>query len=291
MPELPEIETVARGLKKHILGKTIASLKLQDHKKRVASPNQIKQFVVNKKVKAIRRRAKWLIVDLTSDYSFIVHLKMTGQLLFSDGTPTFLGGHTMESDTDRSALYPNKHTRVTFNFKGKRQLFFQDSRRFGYVELYPTKTVADYFKQKKLALELIDGTCTFEYFTKQLKRRARTNIKAALLDQSVVSGLGNIYVDDTLNLAKIKPTRVVGLLKPKQLKAIYLAGRTILNKAINLGGTSFSSFLRVDGKLGQYWDKRRAYGRTGEPCLNCKTLIIKTRVAGRGTHYCPRCQK
>ncbi len=291
MPELPEIETVARGLRKHVLGKTIAALTTSDHKKKVATPKQINEFVVGKKIKAIRRRAKWLIVDLNSDYSFIIHLKMTGQLLYADKAAYFLGGHTMEADDKSRPSYPNSHTRVLFTFKDKSKLFFQDSRRFGYVELYPTDSVEAYFKQKKLALELIESDCTFSYFQTQLKRRSRTNVKAALLDQSVVSGLGNIYVDDTLNLAKIKPMRLVGTLMPAEQKAIYMAGRKILNKAIDLGGTSFSSFLRVDGKLGQYWDKRRAYSRTGKPCLNCKTPIIKIRLAGRGTHYCPNCQK
>jgi formamidopyrimidine-DNA glycosylase len=301
MPELPEIETVARGLRTHILGKTISEVVVYDAKKFKGTPKQLKEHVIGKKVVGIERRAKWLLLRLETDHAFIIHLKMTGQLLFepaagkrasaTEHAAYFLGGHTMESDDAARPTFPNKHTRVAFVFSDKSTLYFQDMRRFGYVELYAPENVDPYFTGRKLALEIQDPGTTFDYFKAQLSRRARTTIKAALLNQSVVSGLGNIYVDDTLHLAKIHPTRVVGTLTAKELRTIYTAARKIINKAIDLGGTSFSSFLRVDGKLGQYWDKRRVYGRTGEPCQVCKTPIQKIRVAGRGTHVCPQCQQ
>lgn len=304
MPELPEIETVARGLRTHILGKTIAAVIVHDKKKFKGTPKELKQFVIGKKISGIERRAKWLLLRLETDYAFIIHLKMTGQLLFEAGgkigkskvgkavdTPTFLGGHTMEGEDAARPTFPNQHTRVEFQFTDNSKLYFQDMRRFGYVELYAPENVDPYFTGRKLAREIQDSETTFDYFTQQLSRRARTTIKAALLNQSVVSGLGNIYVDDTLHLAKIHPTRVVGTLSEKELRTIYVAAQKIINKAIELGGTSFSSFLRVDGKLGQYWEKRRVYGRTGEPCPACKTPIEKMRVAGRGTHVCSKCQK
>ncbi len=302
MPELPEIETVARGLRTHILGKTISEVVVYDAKKFKGTAKELAQFVIGKKIVGIERRAKWLLLRLETDYAFIIHLKMTGQLLFAPalkkrgsdskaGSAYFLGGHTMESDDAARPEFPNSHTRVAFVFSDRSTLYFQDMRRFGYVELYAPNNVDAYFSDRKLAREIQDADTTFEYFTQQLSRRARTTIKAALLNQSVVSGLGNIYVDDTLHLAKIHPTRVVGTLNAKELRTIYTAARKIINKAIDLGGTSFSSFLRVDGKLGQYWEKRRVYGRTGEPCQVCKTPIEKMRVAGRGTHVCPQCQK
>ncbi len=304
MPELPEIETVARGLRTHILGKTISEVVVYDAKKFKGTPKELAQFVIGKKISGIERRAKWLLLRLETDYAFIIHLKMTGQLLFEPGsnigkskagktvdTPTFLGGHTMEGEDAARPTFPNTHTRVAFVFSDKSKLYFQDMRRFGYVELYAPSKIDPYFSDRKLALEIQDPATTFNYFKNQLERRSRTTIKAALLNQSVVSGLGNIYVDDTLHLAKIHPTRVVGTLTEKELRIIYTAARKIINKAIDLGGTSFSHFLRVDGKLGQYWEKRRVYGRTGEPCQVCKTPIQKLRVAGRGTHVCPQCQK
>mgnify|MGYP000284701361 CR=1 FL=1 len=300
MPELPEIETVARGLRTHILGKTISEVVVYDAKKFKGTPKQLKEYVIGKKVVGIERRAKWLLLRLETDYVFIIHLKMTGQLLFepaagkrvrkTEPEAYFLGGHTMESDDAARPTFPNSHTRVAFVFSDTSTLYFQDMRRFGYVELHAPGKVDAYFSDRKLALEIQDADTTFDYFTQQLSRRARTTIKAALLNQSVVSGLGNIYVDDTLHLAKIHPTRVVGTLTDKELRTIYTSARKIINKAIDLGGTSFSSFLRVDGKLGQYWEKRRVYGRTGEPCQVCKTPIEKIRVAGRGTHFCPTCQ-
>lgn len=288
MPELPEVETLARGLHKHVLGKTITRVEVRDRKKFRGTPAQLRKFVLGQKIIGIERWAKWLGLRLNSQYTFIIHLKMTGQLLYDNGQPKFLGGHTMGKE---QTLLPNSHTRVIFHFSDNSRLFFQDMRKFGYVELYSPTELIEYFSLKKLAFEPIQRQFTFNYFSEQLTRHPATSIKSVLLNQSTVAGLGNIYADDTCWLARIKPMRRVSSLTVTEQRAVFTASRQILREAIRLGGTSFSHFYQVDGRIGSYWAKRKVYGRTSEPCLRCKTPIKKTRCAGRGTHYCPNCQR
>lgn len=289
MPELPEIETLARGLRNTIQGNTVERVIIHEAKKFKGTPTELKKFVVGKKIKSIHRRAKWLAVELSSGYSFIIHLKMTGQLLYQKkGKSFFLGGHSM---SEEQPAYPNSHTRVTFEFTDGSKLFFQDMRKFGYIELYSEAETEKYFEQKNLAKEPLDPTYTLSYFTNQLLRRKNTTIKAALLDQTVVAGIGNIYADDTLFTARVHPARrVISLTKP-EVTALYKASTLILKQAIASGGTSFSHYYQLDGSLGGYWKKRKVYQRTGEPCRRCKTPIKKIRCAGRGTHFCSTCQK
>ena len=313
MPELPEVETLARGLRNVVIGKTISDIVVTDvldKKTFKASQKQIKNHVIDASITAIDRRAKWLIMQLSSEHSFIVHLKMTGQLLYQDNAgPHFLGGHSMSGGTRKKGdppldipadaskyaeppRYPEKHTRVYFTFTDGSQLFYQDQRKFGYVHLYSNSDVEEYFVAKKLGLEPMDPGYTLEYFTNQLQRRSRTTIKAAILDQTVIAGIGNIYADDSLFTARIMPDRRVNSLSPAELKALHKATQQVITQAIAAGGTSFSDFYQLDGSLGQYWKDRKVYQRTGETCPRCKnTVIQKTKVAGRGTHFCPNCQK
>jgi formamidopyrimidine-DNA glycosylase len=289
MPELPEIETLARGLRKTVQGKTIKRVIVHEAKKFKGTPSELKKFVVGKKIKLINRRAKWLVLELSSGYSFIIHLKMTGQLLYQKkGKPFFLGGHSMSKE---QPVYPNSHTRVTFEFTDDSTLYFQDMRKFGYVELYSAEETEMYFENKKLAKEPLDTSYTLPFFTAQLLRRKNTTIKAALLDQTVVAGIGNIYADDILFTGHVHPARRVASLTAPEIKALYKASKSILQKAIASGGTSFSHYYQLDGTLGGYWKKRKVYQRTGQPCRRCKTPIEKIRCAGRGTHFCPVCQK
>ncbi|MBI4407574.1 MAG: bifunctional DNA-formamidopyrimidine glycosylase/DNA-(apurinic or apyrimidinic site) lyase [Candidatus Kerfeldbacteria bacterium] len=287
MPELPEVETVANGLRKYVVGKTITKLVVHEHKKFKGTATEIKKFVLKKKIVGVDRKAKWLVVNLNSGYGFVIHLKMTGQLLYTDKQPKFLGGHTMGKE---QTTLPNNHTRVEFIFTDGSKLFFQDMRKFGYVELYPAADIEHYFIQKKLGIEPIEPTYTFDYFCTVLQKRKRTSIKAVLLNQQAIAGIGNIYADDICWQARVKPTRRVSTLTRAEQRALYQASHDILREAIKLGGTSFSHYYRVDGKTGSYWNKRKVYDRTGEPCRRCKTIIKKTRCAGRGTHFCPTCQ-
>lgn len=288
MPELPEVETLARGLRKYIVGQKIVRLAVRDRKRFRGTPNQLKRFVLGHRIGRIHRWAKWLGLELDSGYTFVIHLKMTGQLLYDNGQPKFLGGHSMGS---QPISLPNSHTRVIFYFQDQSRLFFQDMRRFGLVQLYSPDELAKYFQKKHLALEPIQRKYTLPYFMAQLQRHSAATVKSTLLDQATVAGIGNIYADDICWAARVKPTRRVRTLSRTELKALFQASRKILREAINLGGTSFSHYLHIDGRTGSYWAKRKVYGRTGENCSRCGTIIKKTRCAGRGTHYCPHCQR
>jgi formamidopyrimidine-DNA glycosylase len=306
MPELPEVETVARGLRGFVLGKKIERVIVHSQKKIFGAPKDYHTHVHGAQVTGIERRGKWLIINLSTDWHLVIHLKMTGQLLFQaklkkqrptklsqfdqftvTTAPTFLGGHTMGTEI---AQLPNSHTRAEILFSNGGRLFFQDMRLFGYIHLLSDTELQEYFATIDLGPEPMDATFSLDYFTSLCKRRARTSIKALLLDQSAIAGLGNIYVDEACWLAKVRPQRRVGSLTTVERKRLWAACRNILNEAIELGGTSFSDYYQVDGTIGQYWSRRRVYGRTGEPCKRCKSLIKKTRAAGRGTHYCPGCQ-
>ncbi|MFA6475077.1 MAG: bifunctional DNA-formamidopyrimidine glycosylase/DNA-(apurinic or apyrimidinic site) lyase [Patescibacteria group bacterium] len=276
MPELPEVETLARGLRTHIVGKTITKVIVHEAKKFKGTPVELRKYVLKRTVSAVDRKAKWLVLKLSSGYSFVIHLKMTGQLLYQKKEPLPL---------------PNNHTRVQFMFSDKTQLFFQDMRKFGYVELYSPTGLAEYFIKKRPGIEPIQPTFTFAYFNQQLKSHGNTSLKAVLLNQQLIGGIGNIYSDDICWQAKVKPMRRVKTLTLSERKAIHVAARTILQEAIKLGGTSFSHFYSVTGKQGSYWNHRKVYQRVGEPCLRCGSIIKKTRCAGRGTCYCSGCQK
>ncbi len=289
MPELPEVETLARGIRKFVVGKTITDVLVFEKKQFRPTKRQWRKGVIGGQVSGVRRRAKWLVIDLANEWSLIVHLKMTGQLIYqSADSPTFLGGHTMSREEKG---FPNSHTRITFLFTDGSTLFFQDMRKFGYIDLLPTPDVEQYFLNKRLGPEPMEAAFTLEYFRAVLKRRGGTTIKAVLLDQSALAGLGNIYADDACWIAGVRPMRRVKTLTSSQQEALHAAASEVLKEAISLGGTSFSDYYQLDGKTGQYWDKRKVYGRTGEQCLRCEGIIKKTRTAGRGTHYCPNCQK
>lgn len=288
MPELPEVETLARGLQKYVVGKTIRRLVVHERKKFKGTPAELKRFVVGKKITHVSRQAKWLVIHFSSMYNFVVHLKMTGQLLYQKTSAKFLGGHTMGKE---HTTLPNAHTRVEFIFTDGSKLFFQDMRKFGYVELYSDAALEEYFQEKKLGPEPLAKAFTFDYLNTQLRRHGSTSIKAVLLNQSIIGGIGNIYADDICWRAKVKPMRTVDNLTLVERKRIHAACKIILREAIRLGGTSFSHYYKVDGQVGSYWEKRKVYGRTGEPCRRDHSLIKKTRCAGRGTHYCTRCQR
>jgi formamidopyrimidine-DNA glycosylase len=170
-------------------------------------------------------------------------------------------------------------------------LFFQDMRKFGYVKLYSNSALEQYFIAKKLAKEPTADDFSFDYFNQQLQRHRRAQIKAVLLNQSAIAGIGNIYADDICWQAHLKPPRRVYTLTQAERRTLHSACKKIITQAIQLGGTSFSHYYKIDGQLGSYWNKRKVYDRVGQPCRRCGSAIKKTRCAGRGTHYCSACQR
>jgi len=287
MPELPEVETVRRGLSELIIGKAIASAVNDTAKSFPNTQTDVKQFMIGAKVTAIRRRAKVLMIDLSTDYSLVIHLKMTGQLVYVGTKDRFGAGHP--NDSLVNAL-PDKSTRVTIGFDDDSQLFFNDQRKFGWVKLMPTLEIPNLPFMKKVGPEPLEAEFTLQQFRDRFTRRARTNIKAALLDQSVVAGVGNIYADEALWGAKIHPTRLTGSITDDEFKALYTELREVMNLSIEKGGSSNRNYVNAEGKRGSYMDFARVFRREGLPCPRCGTTIEKSRVAGRGTHVCPFCQ-
>ena len=287
MPELPEVETVRRGLAELIIGKVVVSSENDTAKGFPNTDADVRQFLYGSTVTAIRRRAKVLMIDLSTEYSLVIHLKMTGQLVFVDKEERFGAGHP--NDSLVNAL-PDKSTRVTITFKDGSKLFFNDQRKFGWVKLMPTVEIPELPFMKKVGPEPLELDFTAEQFAARFARRGRTNIKAAILDQSVVAGVGNIYADESLWGAKVHPKRLVETITADEFQLLYTDLREVMNLSIEKGGSSNRNYVNVEGKRGSYMDFARVFRREGLPCPRCGTTIEKLRVAGRGTHICPHCQ-
>ncbi len=288
MPELPEVETVRLQLLHKIKGKTITGVVVH-HNKSAGHDTAIAKKLHQKVIKHIDRIGKLMILSFKDEGNLflLAHLKMTGQFFYVDKRGSIIGGGHSMIESDRAQL-PNKHTRITFYFSDTTALHFNDMRLFGYVKV-ANKAEVDRARSA-FGQEPISPTFDVADFTKKLQRR-NTPIKAALLDQSFVAGLGNIYVDETLWHAKVAPTRSASKVTSVEAKRIaHYAGET-MNTAISVGGTTFQHFVDTDGENGNYTDYLRVFGKQGTPCPRCKTPIVKIRCAGRGTHYCPKCQK
>lgn len=288
MPELPEVETVRSGLQRLLPGHIVAAATFDTPKSFPNASADVAKFLLGARVMAVRRRAKVLMIDLSTDYSLVIHLKMTGQLVYRGANIDFGAGHPNDSLVGD---LPDKSTRVTLTFTGGSNLFFNDQRKFGWMRLMPTVQIAELDFFKKVGPEPLDATFTWQQLRTRLLRRPGTNIKAALLDQTVVAGVGNIYADESLWGAKIHPSTLVKTVSDPKFKLLHTELVAVLKLAIAKGGSTNKNYVNADGKRGSYMDFARAFRREGLPCPRCGTTIIKTRVAGRGTHTCPSCQR
>lgn len=288
MPELPEVETVRRGLERLVVGRVITQVTHDTDKSFPNATADVRTFLVGAMITGVQRRAKVLLVELSTDYTLVIHLKMTGQLVYVGVEDRFGAGHPNDSLIGE---LPDKSTRVTFTFADDSHLYFNDQRKFGWIRLLPTVEVPNIDFMKKVGPEPFDADFTAEAFRERFRRRAKTNIKAALLDQTVIAGVGNIYADEGLWGAQIHPRRLVGSLTEAEFYRLYDEVRTVMNLAIDKGGSSNHTYINAEGKKGSYMDFARAFRREGQPCpRHPDVLIEKIRVAGRGTHICPVCQ-
>lgn len=314
MPELPEVETVRIGLARLLPGRVVHDVWHDWAKGFPNAPADVARFLVGAKITDVRRRAKVLLIDLSSDYTLVIHLKMTGQLVFAGKTgkrirdvrseirakpksqisnlksveERFGGGHPTRSLVDN---LPDKSTRVILHFDNDAKLFFNDQRKFGWMRLIPTIQVPkiDFFK--KVGPEPLDDNFTVDRFIERIKQRPKGVIKAVLLDQTVLAGVGNIYADEALFAAKIHPVTRVAQISRTKLVALYSDLITILKVSIEKGGATDRSYVNAKGQKGTYLGFAQVFRKQGQPCPRCGTPIEKIRVAGRGTHICPRCQK
>lgn len=287
MPELPEVETVKRGLSKLIIGRKIVGIKSDNPKSFPNSLNDVDNFLVDALITGVRRRAKVLLIDLSTNYTLVTHLKMTGQMVFVGSEERFAAGHPNDSLVGK---LPDKSTRVTFDFADGSHLYFNDQRKFGWVRLIPTLEVPNIDFMKRVGPEPLEADFTVEQLISQFKKRSGTSIKAAILDQSVIAGVGNIYADESLWGAKIHPVRKVSSISDIEFAELYKEVRFVMNLSIEKGGSTNRNYVNAEGKKGSYMDFARVFRREGLECPRCGSEIIKIRVAGRGTHICPNCQ-
>jgi formamidopyrimidine-DNA glycosylase len=272
VPELPEVETVVRELRPRLVGRKFRSVEVSDKELRRPWKAEWAAQVSGRRVVAMHRRGKWIVIDLGDELSLVMHLGMSGQL------------------TVTAASAPREdHTHVVFALdRGGEQLRFRDIRRFGSATLFTTRTALDgFFSTSGLGPEPF--ALPADYWRQQLKKTAR-NLKAVLLDQRVVAGVGNIYADEALFQAQLHPSRRGKSLTAAEAERLRLAIPPVLKKAIAKRGSTIRNYVGGSGLRGEYQNEFLVYGRTGQPCPNCGTPIAVTRLAGRSSHYCPRCQ-
>ncbi len=303
MPELPEVENLRIGLEKAVLGQKILNVEVRNYKIisgkgtiRTASKIKAQEFekgLKGEKFITIKRRAKNLVFETTHDKIILAHLKMTGQFAYlpshkvSARQAKVVGGHPIEIS---ESTLPNKHTHIIFKLE-KGVLYFNDTRKFGYVLYFKNKK--EFEKENhfgKLGLEPLDKNFSVEYLTEKLKFK-KGKIKAVLMNQDVVTGIGNIYADESLFEAGINPVRSGSTLTKKEVSKLHTALVRIIRQAIKVGGSSVATYRLLDETRGNYAREHKVYGKAGKNCTKCGKALEKVVVQTRTTVFCTKCQK
>ena len=280
MPELPEVETVRRGLEPVLAGRVIASAEVRRPDLRWPFPERLAERLTGRRVTALHRRSKYLLGDLDGGETLIVHLGMSGRLLVSGAqVGAFHHAHAA----------PAKHDHVVLDIEGGARITFNDARRFGAVDLWPTGDLDAHRLLAGLGPEPLGNGFDGAYLAGRLAGR-RTPVKAALGDQRLVAGLGNIYLAEALWRARISPLRLAADVTAAEAETLAAAVRAVLLDAIDAGGSSLRDYRQADGELGYFQHAFAVYGREGEPCPRCGATIVRAVQAGRSSFYCPGCQ-
>jgi len=291
MPELPEVETTVRDLRKKVLGLKIENF-WTDFKKNIKRPKNLEEFkktIIGKKIIDIKRRGKNILFFLSGEKILLIHQKLTGHLLYGKWNMEHGAWHPLEAGLLNESV--NRFIHLMFKLDNGKMLALSDLRKFAKIEIWEKVDLEDSEGFKNLGPEPLDKNFTFDKFKKRLEKRKKGKIKQILMDQSVIVGIGNIYSDEILWRAKIYPLRDISTLSSNESKEIYRVMKEVLPKAIKLGGESFSDFRRISGERGYFDKERKIYRRTGEKCSRCGTIIKRLKIGGRSAHFCPRCQK
>lgn len=285
MPELPEVETIVRQLDSALEGREVKSVEVFKQKSFLGNEN----LLIGKKIKKVERKAKMILFEFVKwNKMMVVHLKMTGQLVYlkKDGKRV-IGGH---ATADWVKELPSKHTRVVINFADGTKLFFNDLRIFGWMKIMENSKVKELIKNK--APDVTEAEFTVDYLAKVLSRSGRA-VKLMILDQDKMGGIGNIYACDALYLAKVLPTRPAKSLTDKEIKLLHESIIKVINLGIKYGGatTSDDRFVNAAGVGGKYQEHFLVYDQKGKKCQVCGSEILKIKLGGRGTYFCPTCQK
>jgi formamidopyrimidine-DNA glycosylase len=276
MPELPEVETVVRGLRPHLVGRVLHGLVARRPDLRTKLPRDFAARIEGRRVTAVERRAKYVLIKLDDGYVLVIHLGMTGRLLIGP----------------RPNTPPDKHEHVEFSTDDGRVVRFADPRRFGLMDLLSEKDFATDKRFSDLGPEPLSPTFSVDFLVEALKG-SRTTIKAALLDQRVVAGLGNIYVCEALYAAGVSPKRRAGTINRERAGRLVPAIRDVLKRAIAAGGSSARDYVQTSGELGWFQHQWKVYDREGQPCPDCVCggKIKRIVQAGRSTFYCAKRQR
>jgi formamidopyrimidine-DNA glycosylase len=282
MPELPEVESVKKQLTKYIVSHKIISVEVRDRKVFKGKENKLEGGRIEK----VRRFGKVLSIDLNNNYSAVIHVKLTGQLIYRGPN---LKNPPKLSDKVVGGI-PGKHTHVIFNLDRGGKLYYNDYRKFGWIKVVEREKVEDLDFIKNMGPEPLGGL-TLKKF-KKLTSSTRRTIKTLLMDQSKIGGVGNIYANDALWLAKINPKTSANELDDKKVKKLFDSIKEVLKRGLKDRGASELAFVMPSGEEGNYQDHTLVYGREGKKCKrNHDTKIKKFKLSGRGTYYCPTCQK
>jgi formamidopyrimidine-DNA glycosylase len=295
MPELPEVETIRMGLEKYLVGDAFLAIDVRLPKMFAGDPDLILDTVID----GVRRFGKGLVIDFVNGYSLAIHIKMTGQLVYVG--PRLPAGVRISEKV--GGCLPNKHTHVIFQLRAKgpfgklrvnreqredAYLYYNDIRQFGWMKIVRTAELSSIPFFKELGPEPFRDL-DLSYFRKLLQSR-KSPIKPLLLDQKKIGGVGNIYANDALFLAKIHPTRPANSLSDEEVERLYESLERVLRKGLEVGGASEWQYVNAEGQTGKYQNFFQVYGKVGKPCVRCGALIEKSVMGGRGTFFCSKCQ-
>lgn len=310
MPELPEVETIKRGLAKVIVGKKIADIEIETAKSFLGNKND----VIDTEITGIERRAKLIQIKLSNNLNLLFHLKLTGQLIYRQSTDSlqqtanrkkyiskisnkqlavsrqpsanFAGGHPSH---DWHADLPNSNTRIIFTFNDNSKLFFNDLRKFGWCKVLTSQSIKAL--KKEFGIEPFSKDFTIPNLQVYAAKFGNRKIKQFLIDQKIIAGIGNIYADESLFEAKISPFRKINTIKLSEWTKLQKSILRILKMAIKYGGTTDSDYVNAEGKKGGMQNHLKVYHRAGQKCFGCNGQVKRITLGGRGTHYCPACQR
>lgn len=283
MPELPEVETVRRGLLQAMEGRVIEDVQIRRPDLRWPFPERMKERLLGQRITALRRRSKYILADLSSGETLIVHLGMSGHMLV-DGSGLV--------DLHHKRAEPAKHDHVVFDMEGGARVTFNDARRFGAMDLAATDRLEAHWLLDKLGPEPLGNAFDAPYLAERLRSKA-SPIKSALLDQRIVAGLGNIYVCEVLHRTGISPKRLAKSISIARIETLVPAIRQVLSEAIESGGSSLRDHRQTDGQLGYFQHNFAVYDREGQPCQTpeCTGEIRRVVQSGRSSFYCAKCQR
>jgi formamidopyrimidine-DNA glycosylase len=281
MPELPEVETIRKGLEKYLVGHKIENIEVKLAKMVHGDTSN----VIGAKIEDVLRFGKGLVIELNNGYALAIHIKLTGQLVYvGKKAPA-----KIKVIKDLYSSLPNQWTHVIFHLDGNTKLYYNDFRTFGWIKIIKASELNDLEFFRDLGPEFFKDL-TLEKF-EEIITSSKSAIKPLVMDQKKMAGLGNIYTNDGFNLAKIDPSRKANTLSKVEIKRLFEAFETVLKKGLEVGGASELSYVNALGEEGGYQHHFRVYGRTGKECENCGGKIKYIKLGGRGTFYCPDCQK